>query len=85
VTHFFRVRLRLGVRIGEDLVPVFATGQHVGRHVVRLAGEIHQRHFDAGHPAALSAGSTELTDLAEQPLDIARVFTQQSTLQHENE
>ena len=66
-------------RIAVHAHPVaeLAAGQHKRRHIVRLAGQVHQRHLDAAHAAALAAMEAELLDLAKHAIDVARVFADQ--------
>ena len=67
-----------GVAVAQDAVAEPASGQGVHGHAVRLAGQVHQCHLDGADAAALPAVVAELLDLAEQPVDVARVLAEQA-------
>ncbi len=65
-----------GVAIDSDLVAELAAEHLINRNVVGLAGEVPQCHFHTAHAAALARVTTELLDLAEQPVHVAGVLTE---------
>ena len=71
------------VHVQTDAVAVLAAEQLVDGNAVRLARQVPQGHFDAGDAAALSSVVAELSDLLEQSFDVARVFAEQSALEHQ--
>src|SRR4029078_9603016 len=58
--------------------------QHLpARHAPRLAGEVHHRHLDSAHAAALPRVPAELLDLPEDLVDVARVLAKETALEHQ--
>ena len=71
------------VGIAADLVAELAAEHLVGGHVVDLAGDIPQRHFDAADAAALPGVSAELLDLAKDFVYVAGILSEDDALQHQ--
>src|SRR4029079_9537639 len=58
--------------------------QHLpARHAPGLAGEVHHRHLDSAHAAALPRVPAELLDLPEDLVDVARVLAEEPALEHQ--
>jgi hypothetical protein len=72
-----------GVGVAADAVAKFAAEHLVYRHVISLARQIPQRHFQGAHASALARRTAELLDLAEDFINVARVLAQNAALQFE--
>ena len=71
------------VAVAEHLVAELAARQLIGRDAIGLAGQIHQRHFDAADAAGLAGVVAELLDLAEDLVDVAGVLADQAALEQQ--
>jgi hypothetical protein len=83
LAHLLRVGHRRRVGVAPHGVAELPADQGVRRHAVRLAGQVHQGHLDAGHATALAAVVPELLDLAEDLVEVARVLADDAALERE--
>ncbi len=81
--HRRAVRFGRRIAITEDAIAELAARQLIGRHAVRLAGQIHQRHLDGRHSAGLTGMMPELLDFTKNFVYIARIFIQDATFEKE--
>ena len=86
-SHALGIDLRVSrlrrVGVNSNFVAELPAEHLKDRHVVGFAGQVPQRHLDAGDSAALPRRPAKLLDLAEQPVHVARVFVEETALEEE--
>ncbi len=85
VAHGFAGGFIGRVAIHPNGVAVLAARQHIRRHAIRLAGQIHERHLHRAYAAGLARMPAKLLDLAKDPFNVARVLACDPRLQHQGE
>ena len=75
--------VHVGVAVNAHLVAEFAAQHLPQRDAPRLAGQIPQRDLDAADAAALTGGAAKLTNAAEELIDIAGIFADQTGFEHQ--
>src|SRR5262249_20206199 len=81
--HGFAVGRVRRVAVDADLIAELAARELIGRHTIRLARQIHQRHLDGAYAARLSRMMAELFELANDFIHIAMDLANQMTLEHQ--
>src|SRR5262249_25972948 len=83
IAHLRTIRHGGGIDIATHAVTELPPRQHIAGNAIGLARQIHQRHFDATNATGLTTMMAELLNLAEDLIDIAGVFTDQTALEQQ--